>query len=114
MAYNKFQLTKAHYSDVKQTLPVTILDVDYHKQSNPIESRSHGHLSRLLQGLFRVFAGKEKNMITSANNESAVIMNISKIKDNEIQSLQDLEKCANAARETEAGGQYEWLNTSDE
>ena len=53
-------------------------------------------------------------MNSSANNESAIIRNMSRIKDNETQSIQALEKCANAARETEACGQYEWINKSDE
>ncbi|MCZ6805198.1 MAG: hypothetical protein O7D86_15070 [Proteobacteria bacterium] len=41
-------------------------------------------------------------------------MKLSEIKDNDSRSLQYLENCANAARETEACGQYEWINTSDE
>ena len=112
MAYNKLQLTKAYYSDVKHSMPVSILDVDYRKHATPIESRSHGHLSKLLQGLIRVFASDEKNMIASANN--AAVRNSSEIKNDETQSLLDLENCANAAREAEACGQYEWINTSDE
>ncbi|MCZ6805197.1 MAG: hypothetical protein O7D86_15065 [Proteobacteria bacterium] len=59
MAYNKIQLTKAHNSNVKQTLPASILDVAYRKQSTPIESRSLGHLSRLLHSVFRVFTNKK-------------------------------------------------------
>ncbi len=114
MAYNKIQMTKAHNIGVKDSLPVSILDVDYRKQSTPIESRSHGHLSNLLQRLFRIFTSENKIMNTSANNENAVIRNRSELKDDETQSLLDLENFANAARETEACCQYEWINTSDE
>ena len=114
MTYNNLQLTKTHYKDAKQTLPVSVLNVEYRKQSALNERRSHGHFSGLLYSLFKLFSNKEKNMNTRANNDSAIIRNISAIKNDERQSLLDLEKCAKAARETEACGQYEWINTSDE
>jgi hypothetical protein len=114
MAHNKLQMAKADQIDVEHNLPVSILDVDYRKHSTPIESRSHGHLSNILQRLFRIFTSENKIISNSANNGNTVDRKISEIRNDETQSLQDLEVCANAARETEACGQYEWINTCDE
>lgn len=124
MAYNKYHMTKAHYINSKHDLPASILDTDYRTHNTSIESRSYGQLSKLLRGIFRIFSSEDAYMDVGGrtasgtsrrgNNENSDVKNSAEIKDNETQSLLDLENCANAARETEACGQYDWIKSSDE
>jgi len=114
MAHNKFQMTRANQIDTRHSLPVSALEIDYSRQSTSVESQSHEHLSNMLHRLFRVLTRNENRINNNINNENIAIQNNSEIKNDDTQSLLDLEVCANAARETEACGQYEWINTSDE
>jgi hypothetical protein len=114
MTQNKSQMLEAHYNEPRYSLSNTAFDVDYRQHSTPGRSRSHGHLSKLLQSLRGVFINEKTNLDNSANNDINVANAKTEIKDDETQTLRDLEICANAARETEACGQYEWVKSSDE
>lgn len=114
MAHYKLQMTKAERIDERHNLPVSVLENDYSKYNRSHESRSHGHLSNMLQRLFSVFNSNEKNTSNTIDSKNKVTQDNLEIKDDETQSLLDLEVCANAARETEACGQYEWIKSSDE
>ena len=94
----KFQMTKGHTIGLRRNLPVSM-------QSVLIKNQSSETLRTLFQGLLKIFFKKEKN--NSINNEKSFSNDILIVKENETQSLQQLEDCANAARKTEGYGQYE-------
>jgi hypothetical protein len=103
----RFQTTKAQNIDIRKVIPLPVLN---HKQSMLIKNTTHGNLSSLLLGFFKIFTHEKDNVaignIISGNNTVE--------RDNESRSLKHLEDTANAARETEGYGQYEWINKSDE
>jgi hypothetical protein len=108
MPDKRAQILRKDQFDVTHIVPVSALYV---------ESHSEGHLSKLMHDIFSIFSsGDEKDNQVPTNNETMIFQHDleSDIEVNEKQSLNDLEICANAARETEAYGQYEWINTSDE
>lgn len=110
MASNRLQITKkTHDIGFKTGLSISVPDFEY---TNIVKNQSHSNSAGFLQMLFSMFANDEKNTII--NNESKTVKNTTSVKDDETQSLLDLENCANAARESEGGGQYEWINSSDE
>lgn len=112
MAHYKLQMTKAGRNDARHNLPVSVLENNYSKYHRSHESQSHGHLSNMLQKLFRAFKGNDINTPSTINSNAT--QNSTDINNENTQSLMDLEVCANAARETEACGQYEWIKSSDE
>jgi hypothetical protein len=104
----KFQSKKALTADQSQNLPISMFG---RKQSNFIKKSSNKNLSHLFQRLF-LFNNKDKNNLT--DNKDFFVPNSSKTGNNETRSLQDIENCANAAREIEAFDQYDWINKADE
>ncbi len=108
--FMKFDMTKAHTIDVRYGLPFSMSG-----RMQFIKDSSHGNLSALFQRLFKIFSHEEKNSpIDNEKIASEFADNTTEKKENETRSLQQLEDCANAARETEAHDQYEWFNKSDE
>jgi hypothetical protein len=101
----KFDMTKAHTINVRHGLPFSMFG---RKRPFLIKDSSHGNLNSLLHGLFKIFSHREKNSpIDNEKTESEFSNNVTEKKENELHSLQQLENCANAARKTEAYGQYE-------
>ena len=107
MPYKRTQIVGKDHIDIAQMAPVS---------SHYAESQSQGHFSKLMHDIYSIFTGEAKNSDVTTKNENMITQHNLEIdiKENEKQSLNDLEICANAARETEAYGQYEWINTSDE
>jgi len=107
----KFQTIKAHSFDVRHILP---LPLSAHK---PSISNSYGYLTTLFQRMFK--HEKKDSPITNETPTIELVGDTSEkrnLGENEIEarSLQKLENCANAARQTEAASQYEWMDTTDE
>ena len=95
-------MRKAHTIDVRHGLPSSMFG---RKRSFLIKDSSYGNLSNLLHGLFKIFIHEEKsNPIDTEKIPDEFADNTT---EDETRSLQQLEDCANAARKTEAYGQYE-------
>jgi len=101
-----FQTTKGQFTEIRHKLAISMLD---HKTPVLIEN-----LTGLLQRIFVFSNNKEKNNPDNKTSSTKFVGESAKKQKNEIRSLQHLENCANAARQTEACGQYEWVNKSDE
>jgi len=98
----KFQMTKEHTIDLRHDLPVSMLD---HKPSILNRNSPSVSLRTSFHRLFKIFSNKEQHSLINEGKSST--NDISIAKENESHSLQQLEDCANAARESEGYDQYE-------
>lgn len=96
----KFQTIKAQTIHISSSMPAPMI-VD--QQTSSGKTLSQNNLSALLQKMFKILTHKDRNSAISTENK--MIRPISS-KDKE-RSLEHLENCANAARQTEAYDQYE-------
>jgi hypothetical protein len=101
----KFQTIK---TDIRHNLPFSMLDREY---PILIKNLAYENLSNLFHNLF---IHPEKSNLDNKLLSIKITHDMLETDKNEIDSLQRLENCANAARQTEACGQYEWVNKSDE
>ncbi len=103
-------MTKGQMVDRRHNMSLSIFA---HKSSFETNYTSNNRSVRaLVQGLFNMFIKKENN--ESVNIEKQYISHALEENENETSSLQRLENCANAARETGAYSQNEWVNKTDE
>jgi hypothetical protein len=114
MTQHKYQMSQAYYLAPKHNLRVTEINHDYLKETSAIKSNSRGQIGKVLQHFLKLFANEEHSKHTSANDENIILKQHSTDNDDETRTLQDLETCANAAREIGACGQYKWINRKDE
>jgi hypothetical protein len=82
------------------------------KKSIFIKNPFYGNMGILMQRFFGIFTNEAIN--DRPNHEKTAIESFDNARVDETNSLQHLENCANAARETEACGQYEWIDKSNE
>ena len=109
MAHDKLNLTGQRYINVDKNVPVALFNLDYEQKNLYRNSNSGtGRFFRLIRGLFNLFNHHETNIDIVTTNEELTENKIVREQHNDEQSLRDLENCANAARKSEAGGQYEW------
>ena len=111
MAYNKIQISREYPYDLTSRLPISLRDTEKLKLTNSIKQGAMGHVNKWRRVLTTLFFSDKNSLNPGAEIKTK---EITRGNDTEKQSLRDLENCANAARETEACGQYEWVKTSDE
>jgi len=114
MTQHKYQMSQAYYLAPKHNLRVTEINPNYLKETTAINNNSRGQVGNVLQHFLKLFANEEQSKHTSANDENIILKQNSIGNDDETRTLQDLENCANAAREIGACGQYKWINRKDE
>jgi hypothetical protein len=109
MTQHKYQMSQAYYYTPKHGLRVSGINSDHLEVITPNIIRSHGQLRQILQNLFNVFSNGGNNKHDNSGDEGTNVKQHSDSNDVENNAMQDLENCANAARETGACGQYKWV-----
>lgn len=114
MTQHKYQMSQAYYYTPKHGLDVSGINRDYLEVISPNKVRSNGQLRQLLGNLFNVFSNGENNTHDTYCDEDNNVKQHLDSSDVEKKTMQDLENCANAAREIGACGLYKWINKTDE
>jgi len=96
----KFETTKTQTIDTRAGIPSPI--TLYHQNASE-ETFSQNNLSAFLQKMFKILTHEMKNSAINTEND---VINPDNGQEKET-SLEHLENCANAARQTEAFDQYE-------
>jgi len=108
----RFQTIKAHAIEARHSLAFSVFP---DKQLSLNETSAQGSLRTLLRRVFKILTHEEKNNPDKTESSFiSAVEDVQEIKAYETRSLQHLEDCANATRETEAYSQYEWINKTDE
>ena len=114
MTQHKYQMSRASYYTPKHDLGVSGINSDYLKVLTTIDNPSHGQLQKFLRSLFDIFSDGENVDHDISSDENTIVKQNLGSNDNETRSLQDLENCANAAREIGICGQHKRINRTDE
>ncbi len=96
----KFQITRAQTIDTRHSMPSPMI-VDM--QTSRGKSLSQNNLRALLHKMFKILTHEERNSAIRTENKSRSPISAKKKES----SIEHLENCANAARQTEAYDQYE-------